>query len=109
MRIIIARKKKGNKMKYADRTKLRQEIVNLDMILKYIIIKDITEYRNVIQAAARDHKCKRTKEKERERTVPKMDIKNFRSFLSRIQAWFKGQWKKDKKSQKDELDIQQKK
>ena len=80
-------------------------------MVKYIQIRNITDARDVIQAAAilvgkilnlKEPNRKIEKEPFWKRRIDD-DIKRLRKDLSRIDAWFKGKWRNCKKNEKEAL------
>ena len=99
-------------LKYGDKEKIKEEVIKMNKVLEHIKITGFTHCRNVIQAAMKivgeeagmkKLNAKKTKEPSWKRRIL-ADISRLRKDLSRIEAWFAGRWKKDKKKEKDWLD-----
>ena len=111
---ILNREDKGmiHNLKYIDGAQLRRETTKVNAILEYIKIKDLTEMRNLAQAAAilvgeligiNKKKAKPRKEPFWKRRIND-DIQKLRKDISRIEEWFKGRWKNSKIKEKEDLD-----
>ena len=81
-------------------------------MLEHVKITGFTRCRNVIPAAMRivgeEVGMKKSNAKKKKEPFWKRriltDISRLRKDLSRIESWFAGRWKKDKKKEKDWLD-----
>ena len=99
-------------LKYGDKEKIKEEVIKINKVLEHVKITGFTHCRNVIQAAMKivgeqvgmkKSNAKKKKEPFWKRRIL-TDISRLRKDLSRIEAWFAGRWKKDKKKEKDWLD-----
>ena len=99
-------------IKYGDKEKIKEEVIKMNKVLEHVKITGFTHCRNVIQAAMKivgeqvgmkKSNAKKKKEPFWKRRIL-TDISRLRKDLSRIEAWFAGRWKKDKKKEKDWLD-----
>ena len=99
-------------LKYGDKEKIKEEVIKMNKVLEHVKITDFTHCRNVIQAAMKivgeEVGMKKSNAKKKKEPFWKRriltDISRLRKDLSRIEAWFAGRWKKDKKKEKDWLD-----
>ena len=99
-------------LKYGDKEKIKEEVIKMNKVLEHIKITGFTHCRNVIQAAMKivgeEVGMKKSNAKKKKEPFWKRriltDISRLRKDLSRIEAWFAGRWKKDKKKEKDWLD-----
>ena len=104
-------KTEGN-LKYGDKEKIKEEVIKMNKVLEHVKLTDFTHCRNVIQAAMKivgeEVGMKKSNAKKKKEPFWKRriltDISRLRKDLSRIEAWFAGRWKKDKKKEKDWLD-----
>ena len=104
-------KTEGN-LKYGDKEKIKEEVIKMNKVLEHVKITGFTHCRNVIQAAMKivgeEVGMKKSNAKKKKEPFWKRriltDISRLRKDLSRIEAWFAGRWKKDKKKEKDWLD-----
>ena len=100
------------KLKYGDKEKIKEEVIKINKVLEHVKITGFTHCRNVIQAAMKivgeEVGMKKSNAKKKKEPFWKRriltDISRLRKDLSRIEAWFAGRWKKDKKKEKDWLD-----
>ena len=100
-------------LKYGDKEKIKEEIIKMNKVLEHVKITSFTHCRNVIQAAMKilgeEFGMKKSNAKKKKepswnrRTLT--DISKLRKDLSKIEAWFAGRWKKEKKKEKDWLDL----
>ena len=99
-------------LKYGDKEQIKEEVIKMNKVLEHVKITGFTHCRNVIQAAMKivgeqvgmkKSNAKKKKEPFWKRRIL-TDISRLRKDLSRIEAWFAGRWKKDKKKEKDWLD-----
>ena len=99
-------------LKYGDKEKIKEEVIKMNKVLEHVKITGFTHCRNVIQAAMKivgeEVGMKKSNAKKKKEPFWKRriltDISRLRKDLSRIEAWFAGRWKKDKKKEKDWLD-----
>ena len=92
--------------------KFRKKFIKINKVLQHVKITGFTHCRNVIQAAMKivgeEVGMKKSNAKKKKEPFWKRriltDISRLRKDLSRIEAWFAGRWKKDKKKEKDWLD-----
>ena len=99
-------------LKYGDKEKIKDEVIKMIKVLEHVKITGFTHCRNVIQAAMKivgeEVGMKKSNAKKKKEPFWKRriltDISRLRKDLSRIEAWFAGRWKKDKKKEKDWLD-----
>ena len=101
-------------LKYGEKEKIKEEVIEMNKVLQYVYVKitGFTHCRNVIQAAMKivgeEVGMKKSNAKKKKEPFWKRriltDISRLRKDLSRIEAWFAGRWKKDKKKEKDWLD-----
>ena len=99
-------------LKYGDKEKIKEEVIKMNKVLEHVKLTDFTHCRNVIQAAMKivgeEVGMKKSNAKKKKEPFWKRriltDISRLRKDLSRIEAWFAGRWKKDKKKEKDWLD-----
>ena len=99
-------------LKYGDKEKIKEEVIKINKVLEHVKITGFTHCRNVIQAAMKivgeEVGMKKSNAKKKKEPFWKRriltDISRLRKDLSRIEAWFAGRWKKDKKKEKDWLD-----
>ena len=99
-------------LKYGDKEKIKEEVIKMNKVLEHVKITGFTHCRNVIQAAMKivgeEVGMKKSNAKKKKEPFWKRriltDISWLRKDLSRIEAWFAGRWKKDKKKEKDWLD-----
>ena len=99
-------------LKYGDKEKIKDEVIKMIKVLEHVKITGFTHCRNVIQAAMKivgeEVGMKKSNAKKKKEPFWKRriltDISWLRKDLSRIEAWFAGRWKKDKKKEKDWLD-----
>ena len=99
-------------LKYGEKEKIKEEIIKMKKLLEHVKITGFTHCRNVIQAAMKivgeEVGMKKSNAKKKKEPFWKRriltDISRLRKDLSRIEAWFAGRWKKDKKKEKDWLD-----
>ena len=114
LREILRQDNKGKiyNLRYIDRGRVKRETLKINGLLKYVKIRNITDLRNLIQAAAilvgegvdaKEPKKKVEKEPYWKRRISS-DIKRLRKDLSRIESWFKGEWKNGRRFEKYELD-----
>ena len=103
--------KKELSLKCGDKEKINEEVLKMNKMLEHVKITGFTLCRNVIQAATEieEEEVSMTKsnaKKKKELFWKKRiltDISKLRKDLSRIEAWFAGGWKKNKKKEKDWL------
>ena len=111
---ILARQEKGKiyNCKNVDQAKLKKETAKVNKIMKDIIHTNITDTRNIVQAGAvlvgelveaKDPAPSKEKIPYWKRRIEN-DLSRLRKDLSRIEAWFKGKWKRCKEGAKQELD-----
>ena len=99
-------------LKYGDKEQIKEEVIKMNKVLEHVKITGFTHCRNVIQAAMKivgeEVGMKKSNAKKKKEPFWKRriltDISRLRKDLSRIEAWFAGRWKKDKKKEKDWLD-----
>ena len=97
-------KTEGN-LKYGDKEKIKEEVIKMNKVLEHVKITVITHCRNIIQVAMKivgeEVGMKKSNAKKKKEPFWKRriltDISRLRKDLSRIEAWFAGRWKKDKK------------
>ena len=100
-------------LKYGDKEKIKEEIIKMNKVLEHVKITSFAHCRNVIQAAMKilgeEFGMKKSNAKKKKepfwnrRTLT--DISKLRKDLSKIEAWFAGRWEKEKKKEKDWLDL----
>ena len=104
--------KREMNLKYGDKEQIKEEVIKMNKVLEHVKITGFTHCRNVIQAAMKivgeEVGMKKSNAKKKKEPFWKRriltDISRLRKDLSRIEAWFAGRWKKDKKKEKDWLD-----
>ena len=111
---ILERQEKGKILncKSIDQAKLRNETAKVNKIITAATLTNITDIRDILQAGAilvgelveaKEPKTKVEKAPYWKRRI-EGDLTRLRKDLGRIEAWFKGKWKKYKAGAKEELD-----
>ena len=111
---ILTRQDKGKiyNLKSIDQAKLKKATSKVNNIMKAVRVTNITDIRNILQAGAvlvgelveaKEPTHRTEKEPYWKRRI-EGDLTRLRKDLGRIEAWFKGKWKRDKKGAKTELD-----
>ena len=99
-------------LKYGEKEKIKEGVIKMNKVLEHVKIAGFTHCRNAIQEAMKivgeEVGMKKSNAKKKKEPFWKRriltDISRLRKDLSRIEAWFAGRWKKDKKKEKDWLD-----
>ena len=99
-------------LKYGEKEKMKEGVIKMNKVLEHVKIAGYTHCRNAIQEAMKivgeEVGMKKSIAKKKKEPFWKRriltDISRLRKDLSRIEAWFAGRWKKDKKKDKDLLD-----
>ena len=87
--------------------KNKEEVIKMNQVLEQVKITDFTHCTNIIQAAMRivGEKVAMKKSNAKKKKEPfwkrkfLRDISRLRKYLSRLEAWFAGRWKKNKKKE----------
>ena len=96
-------------LKYGEKEKMKEGVIKMNKVLEHVKIAGYTHCRNAIQEAMKivgeEIGLKKSNAKKKKEPFWKRkiltDISRLRKDLSRIEAWFAGRWKKDKKKEKD--------
>ena len=111
---IMGRQEKGTifNCRNIDQTKLREETAKVNKIIAAVTPNTITDIRDILQAGAilvgelvgaKEPTTRAEKAPYWKRRI-EGDLKRLRKDLGRIEAWFKGKWKRCKAGAKEELD-----
>ena len=95
-------------LEYGDKAKIKEEVIKTNKVLEYAKITGITHCRNVMQASMKivgeEVGMKKSNAKKKKEPFWKRriltDISRLRKDLSRIEAWFAGSWKINKKKKR---------